>query len=241
MSQPTTGVLGTDIVNYARTQLGDPYIWGAEGPDEFDCSGLVDYVYRHFGLTTPRTTADMLANKGGLQAITEAQLQPGDLILSKGWLRDNPNQGHVGIYAGGGRLVEAGDPVQVTTFGPNYRAHVTGYRRVPGVAGYGGPGGDATPPPGGYTGGLPNPTNPGQVVGFVRSWIPTPGNITEGLTNLGEAMLGVAKGAVEIGQLAGSVSRLFLPSNLLRAFLLMSGFLFVLIGVWFIASEAKDV
>lgn len=239
MPEPITGVSGADIVNFARAQLGDRYVWGAEGPDVFDCSGLVDYVYRHFGLNTPRTTADMLSGKGGLQSISEGQLQPGDLILSKGWSNRTPGQGHVGIYMGQGKLIEAGDPVQITTFGPTYKAHVTGYRRVPGVTGFGA-GGSAADPTGPYTGGLPNPTNPGQVAGFVRSWIPTPGNVTEGLTNLGEAMLGVAKGAAEIGQLAGTVGRLFLPGNMLRAFLMMMGIAFLFVGVWFIASEARD-
>lgn len=238
-TEPVTGVNGLDIVNYARTQLGDPYVWGAEGPDAFDCSGLVEYVFKRFGLNTPRTTADMLAGKGGLQSISEAQLQPGDLILSKGWISSAPNQGHVGIYAGNGKIIEAGDPVQVTTFGPTYRAHVTGFRRVPGMAGYGSTA-TSSATTGGYTGGLPNPLNPGQVAGALVDWIPNPKNVTGALTNIGNAMLGIGQSAQNIGAVASAISRALLPSNLLRGFMLAMGIVFILIGIWFLASEAKD-
>lgn len=230
---------GSDIAAYAQRFLGDPYVWGAVGPNKFDCSGLVDYVYQHFGLNPPRTTEDMLAGKGGLQAIQKKDLQPGDLILSKGWVSSEPNQGHVGIYMGGGKLIEAGDPVQVSTFGPTYEAHVTGYRRVPGVTGYAGTGTPPAPGGSGYTGGLPNPLNPGQVAGFLGAWIPNPSTVTEGLANIGNAAGNIAGGAISVGTFAQNATKIFLPTNMLRMALLFMGFVFVLIGVWFIASEAK--
>lgn len=240
-SQRAQAVSGADIVAYARNFLGDPYVWGAEGPNAFDCSGLVDYVYKRFGLAVPRTTGDMMASKGGLQPITEQQLQPGDLILSKGWVSGEPNQGHVGIYAGSGKLIEAGDPVQVSTFGPNYKAHVTGYRRVPGVTGFGAPTPGGTGNTGGYTGGLPNPTDPSQVAGFLsQNWIASPQSVTQGLTNIGTGILGIAQAGASVGSLAGTLSRALLPSNLLRGALMFAGLIAVVIGIWFIASEAKD-
>lgn len=229
-------VAGADIVSYAKTQLGDPYVWGAEGPDEFDCSGLVQYVYKHFGLTTPRTTAEMQAGKGGLITIQEKDLRPGDLILSKGWNPNKPNQGHVGIYAGGGKLVEAGNPVKVTTFGPQYRAHTTGFRRVPGV--------DGAAAGSGSTGGtyLPNPFNPTNPinVGGITGWIPTPKNSREALTNIGNAAFGVGESMAQVGQMANLITRAFLPSNILRGAMGFLGLIFILIGIWFLASEARE-
>lgn len=237
MPTTTQGIDGADIVRYARTQLGDPYEWGAEGPDSFDCSGLVEYVYKHFGLRTPRTTADMLAGRGGLQTITEQQLQAGDLILSKGWDPSKPDQGHVGIYTGDGRIIEAGDPVQVTTYGPQYKAHVTGYRRVPGIAGYGiGAGSGAG---GGYTGGLPNPLDPAQVGGFIAG-LATPKTVTEGLGAIGGGILSIGQSMANVGHVANVFGRALLPSNMLRAAMFFLGIVSLLIGIWFLASEAKD-
>jgi cell wall-associated NlpC family hydrolase len=226
-------IAGSDLVSYARTQIGDPYVWGAEGPDAFDCSGLVEYVYRHFGLKTPRTTSEMQSGVGGLQAIGKAELQPGDLVLSKGWLKSNPNQGHVAIYAGNGKMIEAGDPVQTSTLGPGYEAKVTGYRRVPGVAGYTG-----TTAASGYRP-LQIPTDPGSLITSLAGFA-TPGTITEALGNLGNAMLGIGQSVASVGQVAGVIGKALLPSNLLRGFLLVIGTASILMGIIFLSSYAKD-
>lgn len=70
--------------------------------------------------------------------------------------------------------------------------------------------------------------------------IPTPGNVTEALSNLGNAMFGIAGSLARVGELAGLVTRAFLPSNLIRGFALFLGTIFILVGIWFLASEVKE-
>jgi hypothetical protein len=230
MATPT----GTQIVDFARQQLGEPYVWAAEGPDEFDCSGLVNYVYRHFGIKTPRTTSDMMAKGSNLVPITAGQLQPGDLVLSS-WGSNKPHS-HVAIYAGNGKLIEASHPgtnVRYVTYGPSYKSHTDAIRRVPGVNGAVG---------GGATGGGVFGTAGGILGGVfaAEDWIPKPGNVTDALTNLGNAMGGIATSVVGVGELATTVTRALLPSNMLRAGLFVFGTVFILLGVLFLAREVKE-
>ncbi|WP_023625154.1 C40 family peptidase, partial [Clostridium tyrobutyricum] len=65
---------GQEIVNYAQNFLGVPYVWGGTNPSGFDCSGLVQYVYAHFGISLPRTSQDQ--QKVGTP-VSRANLQPG--------------------------------------------------------------------------------------------------------------------------------------------------------------------
>lgn len=228
-------VAGTDIVSYALAQRGDPYVWGAEGPNSFDCSGLVEYVYNHFGLSTPRTTSQMMANNSPLQPVTRAQLAPGDLIFSN-WI-GTPHS-HVGIFTGRNSIIEAPEPgktVTETPLGPGYWAHVDAMRRVPGidgaVAGAVGAGIGGTNV---GNGGI------GAIGDRLQGWIPNPGSVTDALTNIGTGMAGVAQSAANVGEFATMLTRLFLPSNLLRGAFLMFGTIFVLVGIWFLAGEIKE-
>jgi hypothetical protein len=82
---------------YARAQIGKPYKWGAEGPGAFDCSGLVHQSYLHAGFRLPDNTAD--GYMGMVRRVSRYQLQPGMLVF--------PHKGHVQLYAGRGRIVEA--------------------------------------------------------------------------------------------------------------------------------------
>jgi len=84
-------------IAYAKAQLGKPYQWGAAGPDAFDCSGLIMRAWQAGGIALPRTTYQQV-NAG--TRITRAQLQPGDLVFSN-------NDGHVQMYIGNGRVIEA--------------------------------------------------------------------------------------------------------------------------------------
>lgn len=82
-------------VQIAMAQQGDPYSYGASGPDSFDCSGLVQYSFSSVGVGVPRTSSELA------QAGTEVQpgdIRAGDLVC---W------EGHVGIYIGGGQYVHA--------------------------------------------------------------------------------------------------------------------------------------
>ena len=99
---------GQDIVNYAYNFLGRPYVWGAVGPDTFDCSGFTSYVYRHCaGIEITRTTYTQI-NVG--VPVSYNNMQPGDLVFTY----DNE---HVGIYVGSGMYINAtypGSTVRVT-------------------------------------------------------------------------------------------------------------------------------
>jgi cell wall-associated NlpC family hydrolase len=92
---PTTR--GDDIVRMTRTHLGAPYVFGAAGPSTFDCSGLVQYVHRQVGISVPRTSESQAA---AARPVAKAAAQPGDLIFLL-------NNSHVGVYVGGGQMIDA--------------------------------------------------------------------------------------------------------------------------------------
>lgn len=103
------------ILGQASEYLGTPYAWGGESPTGFDCSGLAQYVYAKAGVQIPRTTYDQF--KTGL-SVPKGQLQPGDLVFFKGSDSKGGLPGHVGIYVGGGKMIQAphtGTVVQVSS------------------------------------------------------------------------------------------------------------------------------
>jgi cell wall-associated NlpC family hydrolase len=88
----------SDVVNIALKYLGCKYVWAAAGPNTFDCSGLVLYVYKQVGVNLPHSSR--MQRECGV-AVARADLQPGDLIFFY-----NPIH-HVAIYIGGGKMVHA--------------------------------------------------------------------------------------------------------------------------------------
>jgi len=89
---PSRGTSRAAVVDLAYKQLGKKYVWGAEGPNSFDCSGLTSYVYRNaLGKVIPRTSSAQ--SKYG-QYVSKSELQPGDLIFSG----SKGKVSHVGIY-----------------------------------------------------------------------------------------------------------------------------------------------
>lgn len=98
----------TSVVALAKEQVGKPYVWGATGPDKFDCSGLVQYVYQHAaGINLPRTTYDQV--KVG-QTVPLDKLQAGDLVF---WGSETAPY-HVAIYIGNNQYVNSATPDQGT-------------------------------------------------------------------------------------------------------------------------------
>lgn len=100
--------LAQAVVNLAYAKIGSPYVWGAEGPNSFDCSGLTSYVYKQAaGVSLPRSSS---AQAGYGKTVSRANLQPGDLVFFT--TNGTGNVSHVGIYVGGGNMIHSPKPGQ---------------------------------------------------------------------------------------------------------------------------------
>ncbi|WP_037681249.1 C40 family peptidase [Streptomyces griseus] len=108
-------------VSYAFSKLGSPYVWGATGPDSFDCSGLVQAAYRSAGLSLPRTTYTQI-NAG--RRVSRSELLPGDLVFFYSGIT------HVGIYIGNGRMIHAPNPSAPVRLAPLDEMPFAGAARV---------------------------------------------------------------------------------------------------------------
>ena len=95
----------TQIVEYAKTFLGYPYVYGGTTPSGFDCSGFVQYVYKHFGYSVSRSSVSQA--KDGKEVSLE-NLQKGDIVIFKAY-NDYSRIGHVGIYIGANQFIHAND------------------------------------------------------------------------------------------------------------------------------------
>jgi cell wall-associated NlpC family hydrolase len=92
---------GAIALQYALNQLGDPYVWGADGPSSFDCSGLTMAAWRQAGVSLSHSSS---AQAGEGRPVSRSQLQPGDLVFFYSPIS------HVGLYYGGGKVVHAPHP-----------------------------------------------------------------------------------------------------------------------------------
>jgi hypothetical protein len=91
----------SDVVDLAASLIGRPYVWGAEGPNAFDCSGLTQYVFHQIGIAIPRRAV----NQSEFGDRTR-RLQRGDLVFFSADTRRSLVT-HVGIYEGGGVMIDA--------------------------------------------------------------------------------------------------------------------------------------
>lgn len=102
--------VGERAVEAAAGKIGSPYVWGAAGPNSFDCSGLVQWAYKQAGLDLPRTSYDQAAAG---TPVSTSDLRPGDVVSFYGG-------SHSGIYAGNGEVIHAatsGTPVKRAPIG----------------------------------------------------------------------------------------------------------------------------
>ncbi|MEU5466191.1 NlpC/P60 family protein [Streptomyces althioticus] len=108
-------------VAYAHQKLGSPYVWGATGPDAFDCSGLVLAAYRSAGVSLPRTT---YAQIDAGRRVSRSELLPGDLVFFYSGIS------HVGLYIGNGQMIHAPNPSAPVRVAPVDQMPFAGARRV---------------------------------------------------------------------------------------------------------------
>jgi len=120
---------GEQIVENAKKHLGKAYVYGASGPNAFDCSGFTSYVYKQAGYSINRTAAGQYSN--GV-SVSKGDLKPGDLVMFT--YRGMYGIGHVGIYIGDGKMIHAGNSstgvVISDVFSGYYGARYVGARRI---------------------------------------------------------------------------------------------------------------
>ena len=119
---------GSTVVETAKNYIGCRYVYGASGPNSFDCSGFTSYVFRLHGVSLSRTAKGQYSNGS---AVSRGDLQPGDLVMFGPSLS---GINHVGIYIGGGKIVHAANPsrgVTIDTINSGYyNNNYVGARRV---------------------------------------------------------------------------------------------------------------
>ncbi|MFJ7325621.1 NlpC/P60 family protein [Streptomyces cyaneofuscatus] len=108
-------------VSFAHGAIGKPYVWGATGPNAFDCSGLTQAAWKAAGVSLPRTTYTQI-NAG--QRVSRSELAPGDLVFFYSGIS------HVGLYIGGGQMIHAPRPGAPVRIAPISQMPFAGATRV---------------------------------------------------------------------------------------------------------------
>jgi hypothetical protein len=202
--------IGDRLVSAAESQIGDPYVYGATGPNAFDCSGLVLWAAKQVGISVPRTSQEQW--KVGKQ-ISASELQPGDLVFSSGSDGSPTAPGHVAIYAGNGEVVVAPHT------GANVRKQAlsslspTGYRRLPGVDAGGTAGGSGV-----------------EQADFISGLVGLPGEITDFFSGATDSLTATA----------GFFRAFFQPSTYTRIGAGFFGAILLIAGLFFLVREAQS-
>jgi cell wall-associated NlpC family hydrolase len=114
-----TSTQAEKAVSFAYAQIGKPYVWGATGPGSYDCSGLTQASWAYAGVSIPRVSYDQMSD---LPAVSTSNLEPGDILGFGG-------NSHVGIYVGGGYLIDApqtGEDVEKVALSGWYQSELDG-------------------------------------------------------------------------------------------------------------------
>lgn len=237
--QPT----GDAFASRAGRYIGTPYVWGGESPRGFDCSGLVDYVLSSMGVrNVPRTSEQQYA---WTRRVDPANLEAGDLVFLN--FPGEAAPGHVMIYAGNGRVIQApaaGQNVQVDRFKPGPvgstvygSGKIIGYGQVPGLAYSNAPAQiPSSSSGGGVTGALGGAAS--AVGGFFGGagdafWKGVSGDAS----SIWGTLTGSISGAVDFFKLA---AWLVDPLTWLRAVEALLGFVLILTGLYFLASAGRS-
>lgn len=125
-TQAQASTLAEDIENEARQYLGLPYVWGGTSPSGFDCSGLVQYVFKEYGINLPRTAAEQFRVGTPVEKVN---LQKGDLVFFQTY---KPGASHVGIYLGNGKMIDSNSSgLMISDFNANYwQSRYLGAKRI---------------------------------------------------------------------------------------------------------------
>jgi cell wall-associated NlpC family hydrolase len=124
VSAPASGKAGV-VVNAALSRVGKPYVYGAAGPDSFDCSGLMLWAYAKIGMNLPHYTGAQY--EMGTRISSRGQVQPGDILFFY------PDLGHNGMYIGNGKMVHAprsGKNVEVVDLAQYWWGQFSGATRL---------------------------------------------------------------------------------------------------------------
>lgn len=226
---------GDQIVANARAELGRPYIYGATGPDDFDCSGLVQFVFNKAGLSVPRVSSAQFNFGTQIQA---SDLAPGDLVFSEWSGDDVPHHGHVAIYTGNGMIIEAPHPGAVVHEVPldaSYLAHVDGYTRPVGLST-----GPASPVTGGPRGSAGSSGGTANAAGFDWNPLSWPGSllnwVSGGIT--GDASQLISGATATLADVVKFFALFFQPSTYIRIGAGILGIIFLMFGLVMLTVEA---
>ncbi|MFJ8719753.1 C40 family peptidase [Streptomyces violaceus] len=213
-----------DVIKAAMGKVGRPYVWGATGPNSFDCSGLMVWAYKQQGVNLPRTSQSM-ASFG--QPVSAKNIKPGDLVTSN-W-GSGPSS-HVGMYVGNGKILHApgtGKTVRVANLDASYRSKVNAIRRVPGGKYTGVTGADFDLPD------IPGLGDLGDLGKGLGDGLMAPMNL------ISQQLVNIAKGMLSVGQFAEFLLKLALPSTWVRIACGLMGSATLFLGLFFLVREAR--
>jgi len=107
---PAPSASASSVVGFATQFVGSRYVWGGASPKGFDCSGFTQYIYKQYGLNLPHSSAGQYSTNFGTMISNPDDLRPGDIVFFVNTYKRGIS--HVGIYVGGGDVVQALSPRQ---------------------------------------------------------------------------------------------------------------------------------